>query len=72
MGPDERGRRTEVGGRCEFDGIVVISQDAKAYFNSLKNLEGAGLSLEITTFTLSRGLGSRNPVTPEISRPVPA
>lgn len=33
----------------EFDGVVMTSQDTKAYFASLKNLEGTGLSLESAT-----------------------
>jgi integrase len=33
----------------EFDGSVMTSQDAKAYFAALKNLEGTGLSLESAT-----------------------
>ncbi len=33
----------------EFDGAVMTSQDAKAYFAALKNLEGTGLSLESAT-----------------------
>ena len=33
----------------EFEGAVMSSQDAKAYFASLKNLEGTGLSLESAT-----------------------
>ena len=33
----------------EFDGAVMTSQDSKAYFASMKNLEGTGLSLESAT-----------------------
>src|SRR5215472_9970169 len=33
----------------EFDGAVMTSQNAKAFFNSLRNLEGTGLSLESAT-----------------------
>ena len=33
----------------EFDGAVMTAQDAKAYLASVKNLEGAGLSLESGT-----------------------
>jgi len=33
----------------EFDGAVMTSQHAKAFFASLKNLEGTGLSLESAT-----------------------
>jgi len=33
----------------EFDGAVMTAQDAKAFFASLKNLEGTGLSLESAT-----------------------
>jgi hypothetical protein len=33
----------------EFDGVVMTSQDTKAFFASLKNLEGTGLSLESAT-----------------------
>ena len=33
----------------EFDGAMMSSQDAKAYFSGVKNLEGTGLSLESGT-----------------------
>jgi hypothetical protein len=33
----------------EFDGVVMNSQQVKAFFASLKNLEGTGLSLESAT-----------------------